>query len=354
MSRVQHAATGGASELRKSIRSALGDLISRASSPARAHPPPCAIQKITIVGNTVMHYLFCGIDVEPLSHAPFEPTDLCSRVFAKQDLGWDLPGDPVIEFLPSVGGFVGSDILAGVLATGIHRSERLQGLIDLGTNGEIVFGNRNGLICASTAAGPAFEAGRISMGMRAAAGAISEVWTDDGRLQCRVLGGGTALGICGSGLVDAVAAGLDLGLIQPRGRVRDAREIRLQEPVILTQADVRELQLAKAAIAGGIRLLLAQLGAAAGDVDRVHLAGAFGNYVNRSSAQRIGLLDFPLDTIQPAGNAALLGAKMALFRADVGVALHVMRHIGLASDPRFEDVYVDSMAFPAGLKPAAG
>src|SRR5208337_4227622 len=134
------------------------------------------------------------------------------------ELGWNLPGDPVVRFLPCLGGFVGSDILAGVLATRLAESEKLVALIDLGTNGEIVVGNREKILCASTAAGPAFEGARISMGMRAATGAISEVRVEDHAVNCRVLGNVPPQGLCGSGLVDAVAAGLELGRIQPSGR----------------------------------------------------------------------------------------------------------------------------------------
>jgi uncharacterized 2Fe-2S/4Fe-4S cluster protein (DUF4445 family) len=222
----------------------------------------------------------------------------------------------------------------------MHESDALVGLIDLGTNGEIVFGNRHGIVCASAAAGPAFEGGKISCGMRAATGAIVEV---DGNLRCGVLGGGDARGICGSGLVDAVAAALDLGLIDAAGRVRD-RVLPLAGGVALTQRDIRELQLAKAAVAAGIRIVLERLG---GEVERVYLAGAFGNYVNRASARRIGLFDFPEEKIEPAGNTALLGAKMALFAGDLDFTELRSRveHIGLASDPAFQEKYVEEMGF---------
>ncbi|MCE5307582.1 MAG: ATP-binding protein, partial [Acidobacteriales bacterium] len=230
--------------------------------------------------------------------------------------------------------------------------DQLVALIDLGTNGEIVVGGRDRMICASTAAGPAFEGGRISMGMRAATGAISAVSVDDGRLSCKVMGGGQPRGLCGSGLVDAVAAGLDLGAILARGRIKHGKSWEISPPVRLTQNDVRELQLAKGAIAAGVRILLARLGAAVADVTRVYLAGAFGNYVSRASARRIGLLDFPLDRIEPAGNTALLGAKLALFSPDLGEELHsrvrsTTEHLSLAADPAFQDTYVDEMSFPA-------
>ena len=138
--------------------------------------------------------------------------------FSPRDLGWDLPDEAVVEFLPCLGGFVGSDILAGIIAIGLHESRELTALMDLGTNGEVVVGNREKILCTSTAAGPAFEGARISQGMRAATGAISEVRVEDGFVSCRVIGGGEARGLCGSGLVDAVAAGLELDWIHPSGR----------------------------------------------------------------------------------------------------------------------------------------
>jgi uncharacterized 2Fe-2S/4Fe-4S cluster protein (DUF4445 family) len=173
-------------------------------------------------------------------------------------------------------------------------------LVDLGTNGEIVVGNSAGLLCASTAAGPAFEGARISMGTRAATGAISQVTVDNNRLVCHVLGNATPQRLCGSGLVDAVAVGLDLDIIQPSGRFANGRkEWRLTPPVVLTQSDIRELQLAKGGIAAGFRILLNRLGAGIGSVKKLYLAGAFGNYISRLSALHIGLIDVRSSTFPP-------------------------------------------------------
>jgi uncharacterized 2Fe-2S/4Fe-4S cluster protein (DUF4445 family) len=191
------------------------------------------------------------------------------------------------------------------------------------------------------------------MGMRAATGAISKVTLESGELICHVLGNVTPRGICGSGLVDAVAAGLDLGRIEPSGRLRDGASgtLMLSSPVALTQNDIRELQLAKGAIAAGIRLLRARWGAEAKDLTRLYLAGAFGNYINRLSARRIGLLNFPIEMVKPAGNTALLGAKLALFNeSEEAFAYDSLRakveHISLNIDPHFQDVFVEEMIFP--------
>jgi uncharacterized 2Fe-2S/4Fe-4S cluster protein (DUF4445 family) len=172
-------------------------------------------------------------------------------------------------------------------------------------------------------------------------------------MRCHVLGEVTPRGICGSGLVDVVAAALDLGSVQPSGRLRDGANatLILSPPVTLTQTDIRELQLAKGAIAAGVRLLLARWGAEKKDLKRLYLAGAFGNYISRASARRIGLLDFPIEMVKPAGNTALLGAKLALFNeTEEDFAYSSLRakcqHVSLNIEPQFQDVYVEEMGFP--------
>jgi len=310
-----------------------------------------ALESIVIVGNTAMHHLFSGINVEPLAQYPFEPLAPGLQVFSARELGWDIAGDPKVCFLPCLGGFVGSDILAGILAVKLHERESLSLLMDLGTNGEIVLGNRERLLCAGTAAGPAFEGARISMGMRAATGAISEVWAEDRRLSCHVLGGAAARGICGSGLVDAAAASLDLGWVLPSGRLARKDAIQIAPAVTLNQKDIRELQLAKGAIAAGVRILLEQWGASGEEVEQVFLAGAFGNYINQANARRIGLIEFPEDRIVAAGNTALLGAKLALFglaHEDISYSkiLERTKHVSLNEAPGFQEIYADEMGFP--------
>ena len=351
MSRVDFGvAMGGEKQLRDLIRQQIGGLIDQLVF--AAHVPQDEIMDVVLVGNTVMHHLFCGLDIEPLSRYPFESEQLGLQSFAPRGLGWHLSGQACVRFLPCLGGFVGSDLLAGILSTNLGERDELNGLVDLGTNGEIIIGNRQRILCASTAAGPAFEGARISMGMRAATGAISEVKVEDTAVKCRVLGGVPAQGICGSGLVDAVAVGLDLGKIQPSGRFAGgATQWALVDPVILTQGDIRELQLAKGAIAAGIRILLDRFGTSVGKLKKLYLAGAFGNYINRASAQRIGLIIFPSDQVEAAGNTALLGAKLALFLPDgedgsfTGLRQRT-EHVPLNADQSFQDTFVEEMAFP--------
>jgi uncharacterized 2Fe-2S/4Fe-4S cluster protein (DUF4445 family) len=350
MSRVEFAVAGcGQLTLQNLIRDQIGQLVSDllAASPLAGR----LLTSVIVVGNTVMHHLFCGIGLEPLSHYPFEPQSPGLQSFAAAELGWRLDDNPTVRFLPCLGSFVGSDILAGLLATNLHESDALVALIDLGTNGEIVVGNRERMLCASTAAGPAFEGAKISMGMRAATGAISEVHVQDNQLRCHVLGNAEPRGICGSGLVDAVAASLDLGWIKPTGRLANGELLPLAQPVTLNQWDVRELQLAKGAIAAGLRILVEQWGATKDDLTRVHLAGAFGNYINQASARRIGLLNFPADKVNPAGNTALLGAKLALFNLDghqgaYPEILSRVKHVSLNEVEGFQETFVEEMSFP--------
>jgi len=355
MSRVGFSvAEKGQKKLEEIIRSQIGKLINDLIFAAQVNA--AEIVDVAIVGNTVMYHIFCGIDLEPMSHYPFVPVQDGMQVFNAADLGWSINPQAVVHFLPCLGSFVGSDITAGVVATGIHESAELVGLVDLGTNGEIVIGNRDRMLCTSTAAGPAFEGARISMGMRASTGAISEVFLQDGAVQCRVLGNTEPRGICGSGLVDAVAVGLDMGTIRMTGRLNaddksssGERAWMLCAPVALSQTDIRELQLAKGAIAAGIHLLLQQWGATENDLTKLYLAGAFGNYISRNSAKRIGLLKFPLEIVQAAGNTALLGAKLGLFINDESIYARIrskMTHVGLNEDPNFQDAFVDEMTFP--------
>jgi uncharacterized 2Fe-2S/4Fe-4S cluster protein (DUF4445 family) len=339
MSRIRASLSGD--DLTSVLRAALGHIITRLAKGRDEE-----IVEVILVGNTVMHHLFSGLDVEPLSHVPFHSPNLATQSFQPEDLGWRLPANCRIRFAHCLGGFVGSDVLAGIIATGMAQSDDLTALVDLGTNGEIAIGNRDRIVCASAAAGPAFEAGSIRMGMRAATGAISSVSLSDGKLHATVIGGVEARGICGSGVVDAVAAGLACGAILASGRVANGTKVfPVEAPVVLYQADIRELQLAKGAIASGFKLLLKRVGAHAHDLKAIYLAGAFGNYVQIESAIRIGLLEAPQGLVHAAGNTALRGAKMLLLAAE-GPSLPTIEHVSLAADPGFEDEFTNCMAFP--------
>lgn len=342
MSRIRHdLAEPGV--LKRSIREAVGAMLARL---AEDRP----VEEVLLVGNTAMHHLFSGLSVEPLAAVPFRPTESGPQRFEANELRWTLDLRQPACFLPCVGGFVGSDLLAGLVAIGLAEASEPGALMDLGTNGEIAVGNRERICCASTAAGPAFEGGRIGMGMRAGGGAIDRVSVRDGVLDCSVIGGGPPRGLCGSGLVDAAAAALDLGWLNPSGRITGGRKsIPLVDPVRLTQADIRELQLAKGAVAAALVLLLDGRRLTP---SRVFLAGAFGNYVRGESARRIGLLPSWVDHPASAGNTALRGARMLLLAVPrreqiLDHALRCTEHVELAANPMFQDAYVECMGFPA-------
>ncbi len=325
--------------LRELIREALGGMAARLA----VNGP---VREVLICGNTAMHHFFCGLKVEALAEAPFRTPYLGPNVFRAADLGWapDIAGS--VTFLPNIGGFVGSDILAGLIACGLVRQTGLTAFADLGTNGEVAVGSSHGIVCASTAAGPAFEAGRIAMGMRAGSGAIDRVEWRDGALHCGVIGGTAPRGICGSGLVDAAAALAEGGLVLPTGRMtKGVKEIALAGGVALAQSDIRELQLAKGAIAAGVLLLRERLGQE--KPATFHLAGAFGNYVRADSAKRIGLL--PQDSeVVAEGNAALRGTRLLLLRPSAREALMAgtlarTEHVELGGEAAFQDAFAACM-----------
>jgi uncharacterized 2Fe-2S/4Fe-4S cluster protein (DUF4445 family) len=315
-------------EMGRIIREALGLMLG-------AEP----LREVLVAGNTAMHHLFCGLNVEPLTHAPFLSLTLGSYGFTEGELGWLGPA----EFLPCLGGFVGSDLLCGIVATHLDEQLHPHALFDIGTNGEVVVGSAQGVTCASTAAGPAFEGGRIGAGMRAGTGAIDSVHVREGGLHCHVIGGGTARGICGSGLVDAAACGVELGLIGANGRFTSTdKRLPLANGLSLAQSDIRELQLAKGAMAAGLRMLAGR------GVEKLYLAGAFGNYIRQASARTIGLLPEDLP-VQPVGNSALRGARMLLLapstrRPQLRKIAALTRHVELAADPEFQYLYADMMA----------
>lgn len=329
MSRIRHEMERPG-ELRALIHETLAGMLDRLS-------PPEGFREILICGNTAMHHLCSGFDISPLAAVPFESPHLRS---AEVSLGRHQA-----VFLPCLGGFVGSDLTAGAIAVAMDAAPGVTALTDLGTNGEILIGSSRGILCASTAAGPAFEGGRISKGMRAAAGAIDAVHADDGGFRVRVIGDVQPRGLCGSGLVDAIAASLARQILQPNGRLPRGAAIDLAPEVSITQRDVRELQLAKGAIAAGLALLSAQLGTPPA---RLWLAGAFGNSIHISAARAIGLLPERIE-ITPVGNSALRGTRALLLQPSsrqlrLSRLLALCRHVELASLPGFADDYAASMS----------
>ena len=332
---------------------------------------PDEVYEVAVAGNATMVHLLLGIDPEPLGVAPFVVAARRLPELLASDAGVRVHPRARAVVLPSLGAYVGGDIVAGVLASGMDRDRRLRLFVDVGTNCEIVLGNANRLLATAAPAGPAFEAAQIRCGMRAAEGAVEAVRIEGGELRVQVIGDVAPVGLCGSGLVDAVAELVRVGLLDPSGRfiapdaaraaapgladrlseVDGERVFVLADPVYLSQRDVRELQFAKASIATGWRLLLSSWGADVGDLAQVLLAGSFGSYLSPASAVRIGLVPrLPLARIVSAGNVAGEGAKMALLsvqeRAGALALLEEVEYVELSDRPDFNDRFMAELAFP--------
>ncbi len=345
ISRIQEVLDTGTKELKHCIREVLGKLTRQVCR--KAGIAPGDVGTAAIVGNTAMHHLLLGIDPRPLVTPPYMP-----GVFEAMEVDPEglLPIAGKVRILPNIAGFVGGDTVGCMASTRFDQLDELTLMIDIGTNGEMVLGDKRRRIACSTAAGPAFEGAKISCGMRGADGAVDHVTVENGVITYHVIGGGEAIGLCGSGLLDLVAALLDTEIVDESGYLEDG-EYRLGgTPVSLTQKDIREVQLAKAAIRAGIELLASHLGVKLEDIRQVYLAGAFGNYLSPASACRIGMIPpILLDRIKPIGNAAGEGAKLsALSRTEFEYAKTLAagtEFLELASLPEFQDCYVDALEF---------
>jgi uncharacterized 2Fe-2S/4Fe-4S cluster protein (DUF4445 family) len=348
---------------------------------AQAGVDPAEVCEVALAGNATMTHIALGIDPEPLGVAPFIMAARQLPEVLAADL--DLPVHPRARAFafPAFGAYVGGDITAGLLASGMNRDARTRLFVDIGTNCEIVLGSRDWLLATAAPAGPAFEGAAIRCGMRAADGAIEVVTMTPDGVDLGVIGDAAPAGLCGSGLVDAVASLLGVGLLDRSGRFMAEPQAAalvpalagrlttlgaervfvlhwLGEPgdvahsIYLSQRDVRELQFAKAAIATGWSILLEEAGLAAGDIKQVLLAGSFGSYLAPANAIRLGLVPrLPAARVVSAGNVAGEGAKMALLsvreRAGALALQEEVRYVELSDRAGFNDAFVDQLQFPA-------
>lgn len=380
LSRILFAARqpDGLAQLRQAVAEAIDAMIGELAENAQIDRQ--SIYDVALAGNTTMQQLLCGLDPAPLGQVPFVATLGRSLDLRASDLGISVHPRGRAVIFSTIGGFVGGDTVAGILATKLNEAAAPTLFVDIGTNGEIVLAAGGKLWAASTAAGPAFEGARILHGMRGCTGAIEKVVHDD-RLRFNVIGDVPPLGICGSGLIDVAAELLRHRLISPEGRllpldelpsnvppelasrlvehdcrhafqIADAEESGTGAPILLTQRDVRELQLATGAIRAGIHLLLQRAGLTPADLDRVLIAGGFGNFIRRNNAQRIGLLPngVPHARIRYQGNVSLAGARLAAIsqkarRLADQIASRV-EHVDLGDCPGFADAFSDAMIFP--------
>jgi uncharacterized 2Fe-2S/4Fe-4S cluster protein (DUF4445 family) len=355
--------------LTERVHETMRELTAEVCQEAEVAPPE--VYEITVCGNVTMMQLALGIDPEPLSMAPFVVSTHSFPPVKAGDFGLNVhPRAPAFVF-PSLGAYVGGDIVAGMLATGLTRDRRLRLFIDVGTNSEIALGSNERVLATAAPAGPAFEAAQIKCGMRAAPGAIEGVRIDGDGLELEVIGDEKPVGMCGSGLVDAVAELVHSGLLDHSGRfipdeaaaeshpglaprltkIGEERVFMLADDVYLSQRDVRELQFAKASIATGWNILLSELGVNPDDISQVLLAGSFGAFLTPLSAVRIGLVPpLALPRIVSAGNVAGEGAKIAALslreRAEAYSILKEVEYVELSGRADFNDAFIDQLAFP--------
>ena len=329
------------------------------------------IYEITLVGNTVMQHLLSGVNPLNLALYPYVPVTQDPINLKSYRLGLKINPLANIYVFPNIAAFVGGDTVGVILATEMHKiNNKTKLAIDIGTNGEIVLSHEGKLVAASTAAGPAFEGSRISHGMWAQDGAIEKVRLKDGEVIIDVIGGGRPTGICGSGLIDSISEFYKEGIIDRSGRIKPVKEqSRLwrnrivedeeggrfilwedgeKSSIFISQKDIREFQLAKAAIYTGIKILLDKLEVKRENVEEVLIAGAFGNYINLESAYNVGLLPkFPNSKVKNVGNAAILGAIKALIsrksRQEAEEIPHLVHYVELAATTNFQDVLTDSI-----------
>ncbi|TYP56639.1 ASKHA domain-containing protein [Thermosediminibacter litoriperuensis] len=364
----------GLEKLHKEVVAEINNLIEKAVKETGYKPEE--VYALTIAGNTTMHHLLLKIQPKYLARAPYVPVVTERVIVDAGDIGIRINPAGKVFILPNIAGFVGADTVAAALAAEMDKSDELKLLIDIGTNGEMVLGTKGRLFACSTAAGPAFEGAHISCGMRGAPGAIDHIRIDE-ELEYTVIGETLPSGICGSGLLDVVAELLKAGIVDKNGRIlkpegvtselgqkyRDRivdingiRAFILEEntatgqPVYINQKDIRELQLAKGAIAAGIEILLKTFNAKVEDISEVFLAGAFGNYLKPESACEVGLIPRELEgKIKAIGNAAGGGAKLALlsekeYERAVMISKKI-HYIELSTEPEFSSVFAKNLGF---------
>ena len=331
------------------------------------------VYEMTVVGNTVMHHLFLNIPVKSLGVAPYMPVVRSSMDVNADAIGVKINSNGNIHALPVIAGFVGSDAVAVILATEVYKRKELSMILDIGTNTEVVLGNEDGLFACSCASGPAFEGGHIKHGMRAASGAIEKITINPDNLEVeyKTISDAKPSGICGSAIVDVPAEMLKAGIIDmsgkmnknlnsPRLRVKEGvleyvlaggKETSTGTNIVITQKDIREIQLAKAAIHTGTVTLMKEARVKEDDIDRVYVAGAFGFYIRPENARMIGLFpEFSLEKVKTVGNAAGTGARMALVskkaRKTAREIVKLVKYVELAKDPNFQDELTKSISLP--------
>ncbi|MBD3288105.1 DUF4445 domain-containing protein [candidate division KSB1 bacterium] len=377
ISRVNYSSNepGGLSKLQKMVVEKINEIIEELTE--KANVSFREIYEMTLAGNTIMNHIFLGANPQYIGESPYIPTFLEPQTFTAEELGLTLLPNMPVMILPNISGYVGGDISAFILAAKLHKADKITLGIDIGTNGEIVLGSKNELVCCSSAAGPAFEGGHISCGMRAMTGAIDKIIFDENGIFYNTIGNAEPKGICGTGLIDLLAELIKYEIIDSSGKFKKAVECKGEwyqdriiendsgtgfiavpvsdsagdEAIIITQKDIRELQLAKAAMSAGIKILLNEMQLTEEHIEEVLIAGAFGSYINKYNAKLIGLIpdNIPVDRINFVGNAASSGAKKYLLsenaRQEVREIIHFTKYIELSKREDFQKEFTEAMFF---------
>lgn len=372
ISRIQYASQSeeNLKELQSAIIAGINELIERGLMETNIKRED--LYEMVIVGNTAMHHLFLGLNVKWLGLAPYPPVIGMGYNVKAKELKININPSGNIYTLPNIAGFVGADAIADVLASRIHERERLTLLMDVGTNTEVILGNKDGLWCCSTASGPAFEGAHIKCGMKASSGAIERVKIrEDLEVEYVTIDDEKPRGICGSGIVDAIAEMLKLGIIDTSGRIilKDHKRVREgelgkefilvfkeetatgEEDIVITQEDIREIQKAKAAMYAGYMTLMRKGGLRKEELSEIIIAGAFGSYIDPLNAKIIGMIpDLPISKISFLGNTAGSGARLCLksidYRKEAEDVVKKMKYVELAVEWAFEEEYINAMFMP--------
>ncbi len=339
---------GKAAELRDLVLDALNRMIGRLLT--RNRVDPSSVYEIVVSGNTAMNHFLLGAPVETLATAPYYALFSRLPLMTAAEVGFRVLGEGKVYFSPNIRSFVGGDIASGLLASRLASKRGRFILIDLGTNGEIVLKTDRKLVATSTAAGPAFEGMNISCGMPALPGAVYKA-EDAGEFRIFTLGRGEARGVCGTGLIDLIAIALARGEISPRGAIQNkTKKIQVTADIVLTQDDIRQMQLACAAVKTGLRILLESNGLSVKDLNGIYIAGAFGNYLNIRNSMALGLLPrMDERKLVFIGNSSLAGARLLLLskneRERVEALVQKIKYVSLASNPGFQDRFIQALEF---------
>jgi uncharacterized 2Fe-2S/4Fe-4S cluster protein (DUF4445 family) len=362
-----------AAQMQELVISALNEMVAKLCAEVQASP--AQVVEAVVVGNTAMHHLLLRLPVKQLVQAPYLPAVQHALDVKARELGLEIAPGAYIHLLPIIAGYVGADHVAMMLAAGVREADGVVLALDIGTNTEVCLANHGQLTSLSCASGPAFEGAHILHGMRAAHGAIEHLRILDGRIEYQTIGQAPAVGLCGSGILDTLAQLFQAGIVDARGRMLDHARVRGQgrarefvivggkeilgsthtqeeqhggAAITFTQKDVRELQLAKGAMRTGIEVLLQSQGLSEHEIDEVIIAGAFGTYIDVESAISIGMLPrLPLNRFRQVGNAAGMGAKLALIstrkRAEAQALAWKVGYVELATIPGFSQIFAQSM-----------